>query len=170
MIAIRFTRIVAAVAASAFLLAGCASIVAGTSQKLDITSDPSGAGIEIRDEKQEVVFTGITPANVSLKKKQAYFVGKEYEVVIRKPGYKPMTVNLRPHGGGWYIAGNAFLPIFWIIGLVIVDPLTGAMWTLHPKTIDKTLETQVSATPGSLSVVLLEDVPAELRDEMVRIN
>lgn len=169
MIATRFTRVVAAMTASAFLLAGCASIFAGTSQKFDIKSQPDSANIEIRDENQNVVFTGTTPDTVKLKKKQAYFVAKEYEVKIEKPGYKPVTITLRPSGGGWYIAGNAF--IGGLIGWLIVDPLTGAMWTYRPKEIDKALERQVSELDeDTISVVLLEDVPAERRDEMVRIN
>lgn len=169
MIATRFTRIAAAVAASAFLLAGCASIFAGTSQKFDIKSDPHSANIEIRDENDEVVFTGTTPDTVKLKKKQAYFVAKEYEVTIEKSGFKPVVITLRPSAGGWYIVGNAF--IGGLIGWVIVDPLTGAMWTYRPKEIDKALEHQVSELDeDTISVVLLEDVPAERRDEMVRIN
>lgn len=169
MIATRFTRTVAAVAASAFLLAGCATMFAGTSQKFDIKSDPHGANIEIRDESQEVVFTGTTPDTVKLKKKQGYFVAKEYEVKIEKPGFKPLTITLRPSAGGWYIVGNAFS--WGIFGWLIVDPLTGAMWTYRPKEIDKALEHQVSELDeDTISVVLLEDVPAEMRDAMVRIN
>lgn len=170
MIATRFTRIVATTTL-AFLLAGCASMFAGTSQKFDIKSDPHSAKIEIRDENDDVVFTGTTPDTVKLKKKQGYFVAKEYKVTIEKPGFKPVVITLRPSAGGWYIVGNAFLPFFGLFGWVVVDPLTGAMWTYRPKEIDKELESQVSELDeDTISVVLLEDVPAERRDEMVRIN
>lgn len=73
---------------------------------------------------------------------------------------------------GWYLVGNIF--IGGLIGWLIVDPLTGAMWTLSPDMIYAPLGQQ-SVLPGSdgdLVVILKQDIPAELYETLglVRIN
>jgi len=71
---------------------------------------------------------------------------------------------------GWYIGNLLFGGL---IGLLIVDPLTGAMWTLDPKDINLILEKKTAGLPSdrrALSVVSLEDVPDYLRDKMIRIK
>ena len=53
-----------------------------------------------------------------------------------------------------------------------MDPATGAMWKL-PESLHGTLaqkKTSIILDGRELSVVLLEDVPDELRKVMVRIN
>lgn len=59
-----------------------------------------------------------------------------------------------------------------LIGWLIVDPLTGAMWTLDTNKVDVTLQ---SAKEGMLmkanknGIILLQDVPVSLRNKMVRV-
>lgn len=64
---------------------------------------------------------------------------------------------------------------FWgLIGWFIVDPLNGAMYTLSPEQITSTLDEKVAhnnnTTDGSISIVLIQDVPSELRHQMKRVN
>jgi hypothetical protein len=61
-----------------------------------------------------------------------------------------------------------------IIGWFIVDPATGAMWTLDTNDVDVTLD---SAKPsasllqfGETKIVLLQDVPASLRSKMIKLT
>ena len=51
-------------------------------------------------------------------------------------GYYPSETQIRPQFNPWYV-GNVV--VGGLIGLVIVDPLTGAVWNLHPTTIDRNL-------------------------------
>jgi hypothetical protein len=76
------------------------------------------------------------------------------------------------HPNGWYIAGN--LVFGGLIGWFIVDPFNGAMYNLSPETIDAPLPAKTShnntATDGGISIMLIDDVPPELRSKMTRIR
>lgn len=64
---------------------------------------------------------------------------------------------------GWYLAGNILLG--GLIGWIIVDPITGGMWTLSPEEISLNLKVkaaQVLPSGEGLHVVLLERVGTEL--------
>ena len=62
---------------------------------------------------------------------------------------------------GWYLAGNLLFFRLCFIGWLIVDPATGAMWTLSPDTINAKMkeETSFLKTEEGLMIVLLKDVP-----------
>lgn len=150
-----------------FMLSGCASIVSGAQQSISVSSDPSEASVKIYDSTGGVVYDSHTPATVSLKKGQGYFQGASYRVMIEKQGYKPKEVLIRSDlQVGWYVVGNFF--IGGLIGWLIVDPMTGAMWTLSPETVNASLPRDVAAAPGSaeIRVVLLQDIPAGLIPEL----
>ena len=116
------------------------------------------------------VFTGETPATVTLAKGDGYFHGKDYTITISKTGYADQVVVVESSPNGWYILGN--LLFGGLIGWFIVDPLTGAMWNLTPDAIDAELVTNTESKNGtqSLTIVLLENVPEGLRGKMVRLN
>jgi hypothetical protein len=152
-----------------FLASGCASIVDGGPKKIAIKSDPSEASITIYDKKDAEVWSGQTPATAKLKRSSS----AKYRVVIAKTGYKPAEFELKSTLNGWYI-GNIF--IGGLIGMLIVDPLTGAMWTLTPNQVDVLLEKQ---TPGSsqllrekggLIAILRKNVPEEFASKLVRLD
>jgi hypothetical protein len=117
-----------------------------------------------------VVHRGKTPATVTLKTGEGYFKGKEYTVLIRKEGYEEQSVVIRKELNGWYLGNILFGGL---IGLLVVDPLTGAMWTLTPQDINVNLnQRQARINNGSLtlSVIQLQDLPEELRHKMIRIR
>jgi hypothetical protein len=110
---------------------GCASIVRGGSQEINISSSPDQATFEILDNKgNSTPISGVTPGKVTLRKGAGYFKGGSYTVKLTKPGYAPSTVNLDSSISGWYLGGN--LLVGGLIGYFIVDPVTGAMWKLEP--------------------------------------
>ena len=158
---------------SLFALVGCATIMGDKTQLMSINSTPSDAIIKITDEKGSSIFTGKTPTTVTLQKADgSYWGGKKYTVAISKDGYETQQIPVVSSANGWYIAGN--LIFGGLIGWFIVDPMTGAMYTLSPEQINPSLSTKVahnnSTTDGSISIVLLEDVPGSLRNKMKRIN
>ena len=68
-----------------------------------------------------------------------------------------------------YLVGNFF--IGGLIGWLVVDPLTGAMWTLSPDTIYTDLGAQaLRQEEGTLMVLLKEEIPNDLLEQMVRLN
>ena len=171
------------------LLSGCASIVSGASQPITITSAPDQAAITIKDENGVEVFRGTTPTTVTLKKSGGYFNGRDYTVTYAKEGFAPQTAMISSRPNGWYILGN--LIFGGLIGWLIVDPATGAMWTLAPDTLnvglsraptpfrlnpptsaplpDDKLNGQVSLSdpePG-LRVATLDSLSPEIRQKLV---
>jgi uncharacterized protein YceK len=122
-------------------LSGCASIVAGGDRDINIKSTPSNATVSIQDrESKQIVHKGQTPLVVPLSTRGGYFKSKQYDVTISKDGYVNKTINIDSFLSGWY-AGNIILWPVAVIGGLIIDPLTGAMWSLTPKNIDAILET-----------------------------
>ena len=123
------------------MLSGCASMVAGGDRKISIKSTPTDATISIQDrESKQIVYKGQTPMIVPLSTRGGYFKSKQYDVTISKDGYDTKNVNIDSFLSGWY-AGNIILWPVAVIGGLIIDPLTGAMWSLTPKNIDAILET-----------------------------
>lgn len=144
---------------------GCASIFSGGSKKITVNTTPSGAKVTIYDKTGKVVTTNQTPTVVNLDRGEGYFQGQEYRIVIEKPGYKTSEVRIRSTINGWYF-GNLFLG--GVIGMVVVDPLTGAMYTLSPDHIQETLTpTQRSGIKkaGGLGIILKEQLsPEQIRN------
>ena len=108
----------------------------------------------------------MTPTTVTLLTKRGYFKGKNYTVVFKKEGYKDQEMAIKRGTDGWYIFGN--LLFGGLVGWLIVDPITGAMWTL-PKEIAGTLtasaESQLDQV--SLTVATIDDVPIAYRDKLI---
>jgi hypothetical protein len=151
---------------------GCATIVGDKTHLMPISSTPASANILITDEKGVQVFKGQTPTTVTLQKSDgSYWGGKKYTINISKDGYDPQVIAVTSSPNGWYIAGN--LVFGGLIGWFIVDPFNGAMYNLIPDKITAVMGEKSAYnnfSEGTISIVLLENVPQELRDKMVRIK
>jgi hypothetical protein len=148
--------------AIALVTSGCATIVARSSQEITITSVPEGAAVKIDNRGGTAVHSGNTPLTVSLKKGRGYFKPEKYTVHITKDGYRTRDVTVEGQVNGWYFGNIIFGGL---IGLLAVDPATGAMYTLRPKEVETTLDALKVSRNGkeqTLTVVLVEDVPEEL--------
>lgn len=154
--------------ATVSLMTGCATIVGDKEQSITINSSPSNADVLITDERSVQVHAGNTPTTVQLRKSDgSYFGGKTYTVEIAKEGYKSRTMMINSSPNGWYIGGN--LIFGGLIGWLIVDPLTGAMYNLTPDTLNASLGESVATTSdgdSEITLVLIEDVPTHMLDEM----
>ena len=155
------------------VVAGCATIVGDATHVMPITSTPTEATIRIVDEKGTDIFKGVTPTTVTLLKSDGSYWGKKsYTVTISKPGFEVQTIPVTASANGWYIAGN--LAFGGLIGWFIVDPLNGKMYNLSPESINSSLSTKTThnntATDGRIAIMLVEDVPLELRGKMKLIN
>jgi len=150
---------------------GCATIVGDKTQLIPISSTPNEATISVTDEHGREVYKGNTPSNVTLEKSDGSYWGKKsYTVRITKEGYETRNIQITASANGWYIAGN--IVFGGLIGWFIVDPWNGGMYTLSPKDISESLseKTASNAKDGSISILLLEDVPPALINKMKRIN
>ena len=157
---------------SVLLMNSCATIVGDKTHLMPIKSTPSAAEITIIDEKGSEVFKGATPTTVTLDKSDGSYWGKKsYTVSINKEGFEPNEIAITASANGWYIAGN--IVFGGLIGWFIVDPFNGAMYNLSPEEINASLGQKssfIQQEDGTIFIVLLEDVPLDLRDKMKRIN
>jgi len=150
-------------------LVSCASIVSKSSYPVSFTSEPNLSTIIIRDETGKVVHEDMTPTTVTLPTKRGYFKGKNYTAIFKKEGYEDQEIAIKRGTDGWYILGN--LVFGGLVGWLIVDPLTGAMWTL-PKEVTGTLAKSAVAQldQTSFTIATINDVPNEYQDKLIRVK
>ena len=160
--------IIAVLLLPAFFLTGCATIVGKDVFPLTINSNPDGANISIKDEKDKKVFTGTTPTTVTLSAGESYFHAKSYYISFSKTGYAEQQAVIKATISGWYFGNILFGGL---IGMLIVDPITGKMWKL-PTEVSANLSQQVSLNENqsTLKIVTLDQVPKDMRKYLVRIN
>jgi hypothetical protein len=147
------------------LFTGCSSIVDGRAQHVKINSHPTGATFSIYDKEGKTVTNNITPANLVLSRRHGYFNGEDYKMIFEAPGYYPYEVHVKSTVDGWYFGNILFGGL---IGLLIVDPATGAMYTLKPDTLDVHLVSNaVPLTPEELKVAEANANPPPVKEKPV---
>lgn len=152
---------------------GCASIVNGGNREISIATQPPGATASVRKSGgniMDIVAVEKTPCTISLDPKKSYFSGQSYTLRLELPGYKITEVELTPKMSGWYWGNLVFGGL---IGMLAVDPATGAMWNIAPDKIDRTLASGRSAlikNKTGFVVVLESELTADERQHMVRLN
>ena len=133
------------------LLANCATITRGSTDTLNVTSNPSNADVVIKRTDKDfskkerkknksllseggTSMRGVTPAVFVLQR------AGDYDVTVSKEGFKPSTARVTHKtsvGGGAGMAGNVLLG-----GIVggAVDVGTGATQNLTPNPLHVELE------------------------------
>lgn len=110
---------------TALLLQGCASMLSNSAYPVLVESNPAGAEFVIKNRNGIQVAHGQTPATVILESGAGYFKKADYTVQLSKPGFQSQIYRLKSYINGWYW-GNVLNPI----GMLLIDPATGAMWRL----------------------------------------
>lgn len=117
---------------AALALSGCASIFSGMTQDVAIRTTP-GAKFVVTNSFGNQVASGnageSAVAKMNLVRGAGYFSPHAYKVNLSKPGYQSATVDINPGMNGWYFAN---IVLGGVVGMVIVDPLTGAMYRMVP--------------------------------------
>lgn len=104
---------------------GCASIVSRSVYNIPIHSN-APASVEIHN-RGEYVTTVNAPTTLSLSSKSTFFVPARYTFTFKRDGYDDVVKTRSAYLNGWYIGNVIFGGL---IGVLIVDPATGAMWRL----------------------------------------
>ncbi|AXY73906.1 hypothetical protein D3H65_07895 [Paraflavitalea soli] len=153
-------------------LSSCASIVSKSNWPVTFHSNPVGANITITNKKGIEVYSGKTPATMKLKSGSGFFGKESYTVVLNLDGYEAKTLKLDCKLNGWYFGNILFGGL---IGLLIVDPATGAMYKLDKDFIEETLSkgpaatTQATGNQPSLQILNKDEVPASWSSHMVKL-
>jgi hypothetical protein len=143
------------------LMVACTTIIKGTEQNIAFSSNPSGASVSIYDSDGARIAEGTTPITIPLKKGAGYFKAAKYRVVFEASGMKSKEVWITGSmETGWYILGN--LLVGGLLGWLIVDPASGAMWNLSPERVDASLAMSMKGSGSGLTVILAAQVPAVL--------
>ena len=137
---------VASLAVFAAVVAGCATIMHGTSQQVGINSQPVGATVVV--DSQTV---GVTPVAAKLARKRAH------RITVTMQGYEPFAMVTTRKTSGW-VWGN--IVFGGLIGL-IVDASTGGLYDVRPEEVNAQL-TRTGAMgevrDGMIYVLLVREV------------
>ena len=129
------TLLTAACLALVVLSTGCSTVMCGKNQTVSINTRPPGADVTVFNKYEDVVFTGVTPCEVRLARGDTDRGPGFYKVTVNKPGYTPFETELNGVVNRAYLANimNGG------IGMITLDPYTGAKWTLVPMEINEHL-------------------------------
>ena len=144
----------------------CATLFSGTTSLVTVHSDPSKANITITDRKEKVVYSGKTPATLRLKSGGGFFTKGKYKVKFELEGFEDRTVLIHSTINGWYF-GNIL--IGGVVGLLIIDPATGAMWKIKNDFVDEKLLPKFRNTT-SLEILDIRNIPGEWKQHLTKIN
>lgn len=155
------------IALSLALLTGCSSIVSRSDYAVSINSVPDGANYVITNRAGIQVHSGLTPSTVTLKSSSGFFKGETYNIALKRDGYADQTFTLASTVDGWYFGNILFGGL---IGMLIVDPATGAMYTL-PTVVSVPMDPNVSsANETTLMIASIESLSLEEISRLQRIQ
>ena len=153
-------------ALSFVMVTGCSSIVSKSEYSVAVNSAPDGANFTITDRAGQKVHSGITPSSITLKSSAGYFKGETFTIALNKEGFAQKTYTLNSSVDGWYWGNILFGGL---IGMLIVDPATGAMYNL-PDRVDISLDrSSASANKNTLNVVSINSLSPEQLEQLVKL-
>lgn len=154
--------------ASILIMTSCASIVSKSSWPITINSSPSEAKISIKDKKGIEIYTGTTPATLKLKSGSGFFSKARYQVTFEKVGYEKKVVPVEFKLNGWYFGNIIFGGP---LGLLIIDPATGAMFKLETEFLNETLTKSVAtADTKELKLLDINKIPTEWKNHLILVS
>lgn len=105
---------------SSLILCGCATIIHGTQQMIEVSSSPSGARVRV-DNNEE----GTTPLVVNVNRRS------DHKIQIDLVGYERAELIITNRMSGWVWGNLIFLPLVVPVPIgVVVDFIGGGIYTL----------------------------------------
>ena len=109
------------------------------------------------------VYRGKSPATINLKSGAGFFKAAQYFVKVEGAGFDAKIYPIDTELDAWYF-GNILLG--GVIGMLIVDPATGAMYKLSTDYLHINMENSTTATEPELRVYDLTTIPAEWHEHL----
>lgn len=150
------------------MLTNCASIVSKSEYLVTFTSSPTGAKVQVK-KNRIIVHESITPSTATLSASPGYFSPAKYEVIFSKEGYPQQIFPLTADIDGWYFGNLLFGGL---IGLLIVDPATGAMFKL-PENVNANFSSVASIKSDNGKVIRIIDrstLPANVELQLIALR
>jgi hypothetical protein len=162
------SKIISASVLSLFFLSSCATIVSKSNWPVTVNTNPQGMDFVVsKTSTSEFVSQGKTPQQVILKSGSGYFKPESYRFDLKKGSKTIASQEITAGFNGWYVGNIVFGGL---IGLVIVDPLTGAMYKF-PESINLIVPSIASVDNNgrTLKFVAIENLTSEQRKQLVKI-
>lgn len=150
-----------------FLLSSCASIVSKSHWPVAIGSTPTGAGVAIFNRDGKEIYSGKTPTSLTLKGANGFFRREAYKIKFSLDGAVVKEYDLHVSVNGWYWGNIIFGGL---IGMLILDPATGAMYRVDQDVISQNLTASGRNDARELKVYGINEVPENLKSHLVRID
>lgn len=149
-------------------LSSCASILSTNKYPVLVTSSPNGAEVTIKNLKGEIVAEGQTPLTHVLRSGAGYFKQAYYTVTFSLPEYEERTVPVRFEFDEMYW-GNAIAG--GVVGMFVVDPLTGAMYKLKDEYVHVVLrKPRGHASVPKFEVYDINEIPNEWKENLGEVK
>lgn len=152
------------------LFSNCATIVSKSTYPVSIYTNPRGGQVSITNKKGKEIYKGTSPSVVKLKSGDGFFSRAEYQVTLSSPGYVDKIIPVTFKLNGWYFGNIVFGGL---IGMIIVDPASGAMWRIdkYADDINETLiKSTVSITEPTLQIMDIKNIPENMKQNLVRVK
>jgi hypothetical protein len=162
-----FTKVPVALFLTTLLLSSCATIVSKSNWPLTVNTNPSGAKIEITNNKGIAVYSGVTPTSLKLASGSGFFSKQSYKIKLTLDGYAEKIIPVECTLNGWYVGNLVFGGL---IGFLIVDPATGAMYKLDTEYINESLVKMNAQADASLNILDVNNIPATMKDHLVALG
>lgn len=147
-----------------FSLNSCVVLFSKSHYPVTFESTPSNRPFTVTNRKGEMVYKGTTPAKIPLKSSSAFFEREIYSVTFTAANGETVTLPITFHIDGWYIAevfGGPYTILFWLV----LDPLTGSMYTIDNAHINADLQYLESSNNGrQFRIMELQDYKGDPKD------
>jgi len=147
-------------------LSGCATIVSKSSYPIAIKTVPADANFTIVDSRGRSVHNGKTPTVINLEAGESFFRRGRYTILFEREGYEGDVFPVHARLDGWYFGNIIFGGL---VGMLIIDPATGAMYTIDTKLVSVALQEQQQATT-SIDIRALQQLPAYMHPFLQEIQ
>ncbi len=108
---------------------GCSTLFSNSLYPVMVRSNAQNVQFEVFDCFQNRILTGVTPQLIVLPSSYLPFIRQRYTVLVNDPDYESAQMPVTFHIDGWYFA-NLFIPPLAPIAMLIIDPLSGRMFTI----------------------------------------
>lgn len=150
------------------IMSSCASIFSTGVYQVHVKSYPSEAKVTITDRRGIVCYNGQTPANVFLKASNGFFRRGIYNIKFEKEGYTSHDYQVYASIDGWYFGNLLFGGI---LGMLVIDPATGAMFKINERFVEQKLYPVYSQEDSNtLQIIDIEDIPEDYKEYLTPIN
>lgn len=125
------------------LFSGCATMRSESVYSLPVSTTPVNAEIKVIDRKGKEIISTQSPNTLVLKSSSGYFKRAEYLIEVSHSGYETKKDTLHFVLDEKYYK-NFFTSFFMPIGILLIDPISGAMWEPEKQKIVIILNPDVS--------------------------